>query len=321
MENLKKHFKQNEWNLITDILKNGKSNTWVYLAIKHNIRLVDTTTDQKKKAANDVWRKYQRLSTSQPKVAKVLIYDIETSKTPFELWWSGNQFVNGNNALDDSKIVTISYKWLNSDTVGVLKWNNKKKSDKKLMKEFLEVYNQADMVIGINNNRFDNKFVNTRAAKYGLDVNLHVKSLDVQKECRRLFRLPSYSMKYLGRYFEIPQQKMKVHLEDIWEDLVYGTKEASKKAMKLLIKYNIQDILTTEQLYIRLRKYLKHPVHLGILSDKEKTTCPICGGHNVELYKTTTTSSGTIQRIMQCKDDNHLFKMSNSEYLKTIKDE
>src|SRR5699024_59473 len=135
-----------------------------------------------------------------------------------------------------------------------VKWD-KKRSDKKLIIEFLKVYNEADMVIGINNNRFDNKYINSRAAKYGLDVNLHVKSLDVQKECRRLFRLPSYSMKYLGRYFEIPVQKMKVHLEDIWEDLIYGTKKESKKAMKLLIKYNIQDILTTEQLYLRLRKY------------------------------------------------------------------
>ena len=38
MENLKKHFKQNEWNLITDILENGKSSTWGELAIKYNIK-------------------------------------------------------------------------------------------------------------------------------------------------------------------------------------------------------------------------------------------------------------------------------------------
>lgn len=316
MTNLKSLFKQNEWNLIQDILEKGKNNSWYELAVKYNIRM-EGDHEQRKKSANDVWRKYLRKLQTIEKQPKILIYDIETSKTPFELWWSGKQFVNGNSALDDSKIITISYKWLGSDKVEYVKWD-KNRSDKKLIIEFLKVYNEADMVIGINNNRFDNKFINSRAAKYGLDVNLHVKSLDVQKECKRLFRLPSYSMKYLGRYFEIPVQKMKVHLEDIWEDLIYGTKKESKKAMKLLIKYNMQDILTTEQLYLRLKKYLKHPIHFGVFKGGAKSTCPICGSSNVELVKTTFTAAGTVQRIMKCKEDSHLYKISNSEYLKTI---
>ena len=317
MKNLKQKFASNEWNMIQHILNVGKGeSSWNDLAVTFLIK-VGASTDQRRKASNDVWRKYKKLTNpiNEDKQSKVLIYDIETSKTPFELWWSGKQFVNGNSALDDSKIVTISYKWLGADEVYAVKWD-KNRSDKDLMIEFLKSYNEADMVIGINNDRFDNKFINTRAAKYDLDVNLHVKSLDVQKECRRLFRLPSYSMKYLGRYFEMPIQKMKVHLEDIWEDLVYGTKKESKEAMKLLIKYNIQDILTTEQLYLKLKKYLKHPVHLGVLDGKEKTSCPICGGSDLELFKTTVTPTGTIQRVMKCKNDNHLFKISNSQYLK-----
>lgn len=315
MSNIKNLFKDNEWMMIQDILNNGRTDTWGDLAIKYNIKLIGTNSEQQRKAANDVWRKYVKKMAEFEPTTKILIYDIETSKTQFELWWSGQQFVNGNNAMQDSKIITISYKWLGTNTVHYVKWDENH-CDKQLMIDFLQAYNQADMVVGINNNKFDNKYINTRAAKFGLDVNLHVKSLDIQKECRKLFRLPSYSMKYLGRYFNTPVQKMKVSLQDIWEDIMYGTPEESKEAMELLIEYNIKDILTTEQLYLKLKKYLKHPIHIGALEGGSKASCPICGNTDVELYKTTVTNSGTVQRIMKCKKDNHLFKISNTEYLK-----
>lgn len=319
MQNLKSLFKQNEWNLVQDILENGKTDSWLNYARDYEIR-PGTTSEQRRKAANDVYRKYLRKAAAQIKQPKILIYDIETAKVNFELWWSGNQWVNGNNSLNDPRIITIAYKWLGSNKVGVVKWD-KKKSDKQLMKEFLDIYNQADMVIGINNDKFDNKYINARAAKYGFDVNTHVKSLDIQKQCRRLFRLPSYSMKYLGKYFNLEQQKMKVSMQDIWEDIMYGTKKEAKKAMKLLVKYNIQDILTTEQLFLRLQKYLKCPIHVGVLQGNNKATCPISGSSNIELYKTTFTASGTIQRIMKCKDNGHTFKISNSVYLKEFVNE
>lgn len=314
---LKNKFKQNEWDMISHIESKGKSNTWLELAIRFGIR-VDGNSEQRKKSANDVWRKYKKFSNRNEKKIKILIYDIEITKTPFELWWSGEQFVNGNNSIRDSRIISISYKWLYSDLVHNITWKNK--SDKDLMKEFLAVYNEADMVIGINNNKFDNKFINARSAKYNLDVNLHIKSLDVQKEVRRLFRLPSYSMKYLGKYFDLPQQKMKVHLEDLWEDIMYGTKKQAKKAMKKVVKYNNIDVLTTEQLYLRLLKYLKHPIHIGVFEGESKISCPICGGNHIEHYKTTITTAGTVQRIMKCKEDSHLYKVSNSEYLRYEKE-
>lgn len=321
MNNIKNFFKDNEWEMVSQLLKNGRTQTWYNLAVQYGIR-PEGNPGQRKKSANDVWRKYVKklAKVEDESGAKVLVYDIETSKTIFELWWSGQQWVNGNSAMNDSRIITISYKWLGSNTVHYVKWD-KNHSDKQLMIDFLKVYNEADMVIGINNDKFDNKYINTRAAKYGLDVNLHVKSLDVQKQCRKLFRLPSYSMKYLGRYFELETQKMKVSLQDIWEDIAYGTPEEAKEAMDLLIEYNIQDILTTEQLYLKLQKYLKHPIHLGALQGGAKSTCPVCGNTDVEVYKTTWTANGTIQKIMRCKKDNHLFKISNTEYLKTLKND
>jgi hypothetical protein len=40
------------------------------------------------------------------------------------------------------------------------------------------------MVIGQNNDRFDNRWVNARAMKYDLEVNTFVRSFDIMKELK-----------------------------------------------------------------------------------------------------------------------------------------
>lgn len=59
---MKNQFKINEQSLINDVLTNGKQGrTWYEIAIKHNIR-PEGDLEQRKKSANDIWRKYQRVS-------------------------------------------------------------------------------------------------------------------------------------------------------------------------------------------------------------------------------------------------------------------
>jgi hypothetical protein len=246
--------------------------------------------------------------------AKVLIYDIETSLVEFNGWWTGKQYVGHDQLMSEPRIITISYKWLNSDKVHVLTWD-KKQCDKKLMKEFLEIYNSADMVIGQNNDRFDNRFINARAMKYNLDVNTYIKSFDIMKQTKNLFRLPSYSMAYITKFLGIAGKLQHTGIS-MWRTIQYGTHEESAKALQLMSDYNAQDVLATEEMYLKLRKYMGNITHLGVLSGESKISCPNCGGDDISLYKTNVTSSGAIQRIMICNTDKVKFKISNRDFLK-----
>ena len=64
MQNIKNLFKKNEWELITEVLENGRKSEngtivkWYTLARKHNIRVDAETKKQKATAANDVWRRF-----------------------------------------------------------------------------------------------------------------------------------------------------------------------------------------------------------------------------------------------------------------------
>lgn len=244
---------------------------------------------------------------------KILIYDIETTRVKAWVWWSGKQFVSGDSLIDEPKIITIAYKWLGEDDITVLTWDEKL-SDKQLLEKFLKVYNSADMVIGQNNDRFDNRWVNARAMKYGLDVNTFVRSFDIMRETKRLFRLPSYSMKYITNYLGI-QTKLEHEGIKMWEKIQTGTPEEQKEYLQKMVEYNRQDIVATEDMYLTLRKYMGHKTHFGVLNGQERFTCPNCGGKNVYLDRTTVTPAGTVQRVMKCSDDSVVYKISNKQYM------
>ena len=104
---------------------------------------------------------------------KILVYDIETSRVKADVFWTGKQYISHAQLTEEPKIISVAWKWLGQDKVHYLTWD-KNHSDKKLMEEFLVTYNKAGMVIGYNNDRFDNRWINARAIKYRLEVNLHV---------------------------------------------------------------------------------------------------------------------------------------------------
>lgn len=247
---------------------------------------------------------------------RILTYDIETSLVEAQLWGSGKQYVGHDAITTETQIITVAWKWLGEDKVNALKW--KKRNDKTLVKKFLEEYNQADMVIGWNNNSFDNKIVHSRAMKYNFTVNTLVKSFDIMRQVKKVFRLPSYSMAYVSKYLGLAGKLSYGGGIRMWKDIQWGPKADEKAAMQTMIAYNVQDVALTEEIYFKLRKYLGNVINVGAHKGKEGIVCPNCGSKKVKLDHSTTTAAGTIQRVMSCKKDKVKFKVTNSKYLKSL---
>lgn len=264
--------------------------------------------------ANDI--EVGLLSKNVTNPFKILVYDIETSRVPAMVWWTGKQYVGGEQLREEPKIISICAKWLGDDKVHTFTWD-KNQSDEKMLKEFLNLYNDADMVVGQNNDNFDNRWVNARAMKYGLDINTYVRSFDLMKESKRLFRIPSYSLSYICKYLGM-EGKYEHEGVKMWDKIQFGTPEEQEEYLKKMCEYNAVDVIRTEEVYLRLRKYMGHKVHFGVLGEEPKFTCPNCGGKNIELYKTTVTPAGTVQRIMRCKDDEVKYKITNKQYMEYL---
>lgn len=245
--------------------------------------------------------------------SKILIYDIETCRIRFWGWWTGKQYVSPQQLIDEPRIITVSWKWLGDDEVKYLTWDEDQ-CDKQLMKEFLKEYNKADMVIGYNNDRFDNRWINARAMKHGLDVNTFVRSFDIMKEEKRLFRTPSYSMDYMAKYSNVTHKQSHEGII-MWDKIQTGTPEEREEYLQKMVDYNVGDIVATEELYLRMRRYFGHKTHLGVLGGSERFSCPTTGSMNVRLYKRTVTPMGTIQIIMESLETGAKYKISNKQYM------
>ena len=250
------------------------------------------------------------------KDTQVMVYDIETSRVTASIWNTGKQYINHGSLTSHTTIISIAWKWLGESKVHSVKWD-KNHCDKKLMQEFLLEYNRADMVIGQNNNSFDNKLVATRAAYHRLFVNKFVKSFDIYRQAKSVFRLSSYSMAYMAKYFglTLKQSHEGIHM---WEMIENGTKAEQKEYLQKMIDYNIGDIITTEELYLTLLPYLKPVMSVAAKIGNPKWACPNTGSTNVRLLKTTWTAAGAIQRIMYCESSNTQYKISNPNYNKFL---
>lgn len=266
------------------------------------------------------WAKRMELGVMAKNVTdprKILIYDIETSQAETKVWWSGKQYVNGKRFTKMPKIISICWKFLGDDKIYEEHWDLETHDDKEMLEKFLKDYNEADLVIGQNNKNFDNRWVNARALKHGLDVNAFVRTIDLQREAKRLLRIPSYSLEFMCEYFEVPFKKQEHEGIKMWDMIEDGTRAEALEYLGKMITYNRGDILATESLYIRFIPILDHSAHLGVLGGNPKYSCPHCGEtENLELIKTTVTKAGTIQRIMRCQEDGTKYKLSNREYLK-----
>lgn len=243
---------------------------------------------------------------------KILVYDIETSRGVFKAFWTGKQYLGYKAMIKEPAIISISWKWVGEDTIYYLTWD-KDHSDKEMVKTFLVHYNSADMLIGQNNDNFDNRWVQARSMKYGFDFNTYAKSFDIMKQNKRLFRIVSYSMDYVSKFLDVTFKQSHEGIK-MWDMIEDGTPEEQKEYLKKMVDYNKGDIITTEEIYLKNRKYYGHKIHFGVLHGEEKYTCPNCGSSQIQLYKTTITPAGTIQRVMKCKCEVK-YKINNKQYM------
>ena len=231
---------------------------------------------------------------------RIMVYDIETSRVTAKVWWTGKQYVGHKQLLEEPKVISISWKWLGEDKIHALTWD-KDHCDKKMLTKFMKQYNSADMVIGQNNDRFDNRWINARAMKHNIHFNTFVKSFDIMKQTKRLFRLPSYSMDYITKFLNVENKQTHEGIK-MWDMIQDGNKKQQKEYLKKMVAYNVGDIVSTEAMYVKLRKYMNHKVHFGVLNGQPKYSSPSDGTLDVKLLRVSSTPAGQLNNNRGCKN-------------------
>lgn len=244
---------------------------------------------------------------------KVLLYDIEVSYGIARAWRPGyNINLSYGDFIKHPSIICISYKFEDEEEVHNLRWDSKQ-DDKTLLSLFINVLNQADIIVGHNGDKFDLPWVRTRALFHGLEMRPKYKSVDTLKIARYRHRFPSNRLDDLGDYLGVGR-KIKTDRQ-LWVDTVCN---GDKEALNRMVEYCDQDVLLLEDVYKKLIVQELPSIHVGTLNGKTKQTSPYTSNANLELVKTTTSRAGTKKHLMKCLDTGKFFEMSDTDYKKFL---
>jgi len=250
----------------------------------------------------------------QKQGGKVLIYDIETSPNIGWFWRAGYKLnISPENIIKERAIICVSYKWLGENEVYTLVWD-KEQCDKFLIEQFIEVMNEADLLVAHNGDRFDLKWIKTRSLKHGItNMLIDYKSLDTLKLAKKKFNFNSNRLDYIAKYLGF-EGKIKTTIS-LWTDIVF---KKDQKALNQMVEYCEEDVRQLEKVYEKLVGWEKPKFHAGVLEGKERFSSPINGGYNLKKIKETVTTAGTIKHIMKDLDTDRMFEMNDSNYRKYL---
>ncbi len=234
-------------------------------------------------------------------VKRRLFYDIETSYCEGHFWRPGYGVnILPHQVFKHAQIICISWKWEGKDKIHNAHWGLKEQCDKKLLERFIKELDKADEIVAHNGDRFDIKWIRTRALYHDLPMRPKYNSIDTLKMAKRYLRLPSNKLAEVAKYYGLTN-KLDAGGMQTWIDIVQFKKQS---ALKHMIYYCDGDITTLEEVYNKLKPYALNQFNYATITGGEKFRCPECTSHNVKISKSFTTAAGTKGHYMKCKESN-----------------
>ncbi len=251
--------------------RNSKQPFWTEKLAKHY-------NMSSSEALRSAFRRYRKTRKQDKNTVKILLLDIETTPINALVWGIWNQNINIDAILQDWHLLGWSAKWLFDDKIfsDVLTEDEAiNHNDERIVKSIWNLLNTADIIITHNGDRFDHRMLNTRFLVWNLPPLSHYKSVDTLKVVKSVFRLTSNKLSYINLYLNIMEKDKVVF--DIWKKAFFGDKDA----LKLVKEYNEHDVLVLEELFLKIRPFIKNFPNMNLYSNENTTVCRNCGSSDL----------------------------------------
>jgi len=231
---------------------------------------------------------------------KKLIWDIETSD--LELKIRTYQLKNYIKYFDpktierDWTMLGVAWKWLGEKKTNVISVKpDDPLNDYDIVCHMHAVLQEADILIGHNADNFDLKKFNTRAIAHGLDPLPQKQSIDTLKVARKYFKFTSNKLSYLADFLGV---SLKDESPD-WKKIIEGC----PKELRYMRKYNKQDVVATEAVYLKLMGWHHtHPKNEAVRDSGGKVVslCPKCSSPDHQRRGYQYLASGRKRQRFSC---------------------
>ena len=249
---------------------------------------------------------------------KILLFDIETSPILANIWGLWTETRDFKFVDVDWYILSWSAKWLNSKTTIVRSLpdypNYKKNSqdDSALIKDLWALLDEADVIIGHNCKKFDIKKLNTRFLINGLPPPSASRVIDTLSIAKQHFAFTSNRLDTLGQILGLGK-KVDTGGFSLWKGCLSGDMESWKK----MCKYNKQDVILLERVYLKLRPYWNAHPNVNLDTTMDTPLCPVCGSKHLVRRGYAYTNTSKYARVC-CSDCGKWSRVRVNEITKAV---
>ena len=235
--------------------------------------------------------KSKRVTQVQPKrpaSPRILLIDIETAPILGYVWSLWKQNVGLNQIKEEWYILSYCAKWLHEPEIMYRDVRENPHSDESLMEPLWKLLDEADIIIGQNGKAFDMPKIQARLIMAGHMPPRPYKVIDTLLMAKQQFRFTSNKLEWMtGESAGLTTLKKNQHSKfpgfTLWAECLKGNPEAWDE-MK---EYNIPDVTSMEELYLKLRPwYVGHP-NLAAYVESTEVLCPKCLSPDIKQHPET----------------------------------
>lgn len=222
---------------------------------------------------------------------KALVLDIETGPNLAYCWGMFDQNIGLHGLIDPGTVLCFAAKWLGDPKSKTHFYSDHHDGHEVMLEAIWKLVDEADAVIHYNGRAFDMKHLSREWLLAGFQPPSPYKDIDLLTAARSRFKFQSNKLDFVAQQLGVGQ-KVKHEGFDLWKACLDGDAAAWGR-MK---KYNVGDITITEEVYYKLRPWIKSHPHVGNYSGEENS-CPNCGGTELQRRGFYMTPSVRYQRL------------------------
>ena len=223
---------------------------------------------------------------------RVLTLDIETSPAQVYVFDLFNQNISINQIIEPTRVISFTAKWLGEDAKF---YGEDTLTHTELIEKAFQLLSEADAVVTYNGDRFDIPHLNREFAELRLGRPEPFASIDLYKVVKKHHKFLSKKLAYITGRLELSGKR-----ENSGWPLWIGCVNGEAWAWQEMREYNLQDVVTTEELYLELLVWIDNHPNVSLFKEPDdRPHCPRCGDPKIVKQGFKRTKVGKFQQY-QC---------------------
>lgn len=243
------------------------------------------------------WRKQLGIPSSPPMLTvqkidsamKILAIDIETRPNLGYVWDLWNQNIGLSQLEESVHMMCFAAKWIGAEDVTRF-WSEHLHGRKEMVSYAWKLMDEADVIVHYNGKKFDVPHLQREFVQFGHGPTSPFKQIDLLKVVKDNFKFPSNKLQYVAPALGL-EDKVSHEGFELWLACMDGDDAAWGRMQE----YNIQDVELLEQLYFKLRPWIKGHPSYGAMRGED--VCPTCGSFDLQKRGVQALQSGRYQRF------------------------